>query len=140
MAQPALKTEPEAASAPELEVVTITVVSCTANDAHNYATIRGRLGKGHVQTFQGYGIGPIDAMCKALDHFEPGFVVKRWSGKAEDVGSEAVCVCHVSILCLDGKLYHGTGRHRNTLQSTALAIADALNRHFFHLHKYPRAR
>jgi len=135
-----VRVEERAAKAQKLDILSITVVTCTANDAHNYATIRGRMNGGPVQTFQGYGIGPIDAMCRALDHFEPGFVVLRWEGKAEGIGSDAFGIIEVSIRCVDGKLYHGTARHRNVMQATALAIADALNRHFFHLYKYPRAR
>jgi hypothetical protein len=140
LAAPKPKNEVEAEEAPCLEIVSITVVTCTANEAHNYATIKGRLGKNPIQTFQGHGIGPIDAMSKALEPFEPGFTVIRWSGRAEGGGSDAIGSIEVSIQCLDGKFYHGSARHRNTMQATALAIADALNRHFLHLHKYPRVR
>ncbi len=128
------QTVPQQAAVPKLEVTSITVITCTANTAHNHATIKARLGDTPPQTFEGVGTGPIDAMCKAFDHFEPGFVVDNWSGKSAGSGSAAEAVVDVMVLCADGKTYHGNGRHANTMQATAIAIAEALNKHFYVQH------
>ena len=126
------------AKAHNLRIKSITVITCTANVAHNHATLCGVLDDGPVCTYEGVGTGPIDAMCRALGHFEQGFVVSRWKGGSSNEGSDAVAYIDVTIRCTDGKIYHGQGSHRNTLQATAEAIADALNKHFCFLHKYPR--
>jgi hypothetical protein len=129
-------TEPavEAAPAPRLIVHDVTIITSTVHEQHNHATICAAVGNSAPETFEGRGIGPIDAMCKAFDPFAPGFEVIDWEGKAQGRGSDAVAMSNVSIMMPDGGTYHGAGKHPNTMQSTASAIADALSKHLYLLH------
>ncbi|HTR18412.1 MAG TPA: alpha-isopropylmalate synthase regulatory domain-containing protein [Candidatus Paceibacterota bacterium] len=143
MVETALAIEPAPAPLPalnpdgpmRLRIESITVITSTLNETHNHATITACLESTPTNTYEGRGVGPIDAMCKALQHFEPGFDVAEWSGKAIGRGSEAVAIIKVTIYTTNGSVYHGEGRHQNTMQATADAIADALNRHFLVRHR-----
>lgn len=113
-----------------IEIRSVTIITGTV--VHNHATIVAEI-DGVSHTFESTGMcnGPVDAICHAFQPLVGAFVCHMWSGKGESEGSDAIGRIEVIIRQGD-KTFHGIGHHGNTMHATALAVADALDKHRWH--------
>jgi len=89
-------------------------------------------GKQQIKMESGNGIGPIDAVCSAIDvATKTRSKLRKFSINPISEGSDADGVASLSLTFDENdKLYNATGQSRDIIKAAALAHVSALNQHF----------
>src|ERR1700677_1319352 len=80
---------------------------------------------GRLETRQGQGSGPIDAMVAAIGL---PFDVLSYEEHSRGQGSGAVAVSYIEITTRSGRTLFGAGMHSNIITASLLAVIPAVNR------------
>jgi 2-isopropylmalate synthase len=80
---------------------------------------------GRVETWQGQGSGPIDAMVDAM---ALPFDVLSYEEHSRGQGSAAKAVAYIEITTRSRRTLFGAGMHPNIITASLLAILSAVNR------------
>src|ERR1700730_10874591 len=80
---------------------------------------------GQVETWDGQGSGPIDAMVKAADL---PFDVLSYEEHSRGKGSAAKAVSYIEITTRSRRTLFGAGMHPNIITASLLAVLSAVNR------------
>ncbi len=115
---------PSDKSTDRLELVSLTVVS---SPNHNNVTMKVDVG-GSVRTLESHeGVGPIDAIWGALKDLGTGFDLKRCRTREAGPGSNVEARAS-AVIVWKGMEFLGMASDPNTLDASAKAIIDALNK------------
>lgn len=119
--------EPVAAAVPKPKKLGFTSLTVISSPDHNNVTLKLSV-DGEARVFESHaGVGPVDAICGALHEVVPDFEVSRCGTDSRCKGSDAEAFAHVELDWGD-MTFTGVGTHRNTLDATALAVIDGLNK------------
>jgi 2-isopropylmalate synthase len=80
---------------------------------------------GRLETWTGEGLGPIDAMVKAIGL---PFDVLSYEEHSRGQGSAAQAVCYIEITSRARRTLFGAGAHSNIITASLLALLSAANR------------
>lgn len=112
---------------PKLRMLGLVSLTSISSPKHNTATLKVNV-DGTESTFEhNGGVGPVDAICGALHEVVPNFSVLHCRTEESGPGSDATAMAHVQI-GWGGLSFAGIATHPNTLDATAGAIIDALNK------------
>ncbi len=93
------------------------------------ATVTLRNQEGEVVTACEYGTGPIDAMCKAVDHIvQVENDLTEFSVQSITRGIDALGEVTIRVAAPDGAVYTGRGSDGDIVVSSTKAYLNALNR------------
>ena len=85
--------------------------------------------EGEVVTACEYGTGPIDAMCKAVDHIvQVENDLTEFSVQSITRGIDALGEVTIRVAAPDGAVYTGRGSDGDIVVSSTKAYLNALNR------------
>lgn len=109
-----------------IEVPEWTVV--TGSNTTPSAWVRVRLGDREERS-AGWGVGPVDALAKALNSIKgmPDFKLTRFKLNAVSRGTEAVGEVYVRVES-DGRAAEGFGLSEDIVEASIEALVDALNK------------
>ena len=92
------------------------------------ASVRAEVG-GKLVTSSSHGVGPVDALTKAIMTIEgvPEFTMRRFRLRAVSTGSEALGELQIRLLGPSGEV-EATGASRDILEASVKALEEAVNR------------
>jgi hypothetical protein len=106
-----------------IEFLSLTVVS---SPGRNMATLQFTVGGEKDVVEHVGGVGPVDAICYALQKLAPGFKLLKYSARSVEQGSAAAGHVNV-VLEANGRKFGGVGQDPNLDVACTKAIISALN-------------
>jgi 2-isopropylmalate synthase len=126
---PSVEARPEKDSG--LRPLTLKQVLVVTGNTHTPTATVTIVVEGQHETKQRYGSGPIDALFKAIDeavgHYAIGIELTAYSVRSRGKGAAATAYVKVCIE-KNGKSFHGSYQHVDTLVASAYAYVDALRK------------
>lgn len=128
--------EREAMAADPLQKIEFVSMTGIFGPGHNKATIKVLIDGTERVLNHEEGVGPVEAICRALADIECFHVVSVRTASLSE-GASAVAEAIVTIR-YDVSNFVGTAKSANTLDATARAFIDALNNVFAHRERTQR--